>query len=225
MIFLVAQVPVYLVLAARARGTATHAPMLEIDRLIPLVPTWALVYGALYAFLILLPVLVVQDPAMINRTVWAYLSVWMTSYVVFFFYPTFAPRPDIVTGDGFAVWGLRFLYDSDPPFNCFPSLHVAHSLVSGAACYRVHRSLGLVALGAGSLVGLSTLFTRQHYVIDVLAGAFLAGLAYAIFLHGAPRHLVSFESRVAPGLALCAAGLVGAGLAASWVAYQLGLKP
>jgi hypothetical protein len=45
--------------------------------------------------------------------------------------------------------GLRFLYSSDPPYNCFPSLHAAHSFVSALTCYRVHRGVGIAAvLGA-----------------------------------------------------------------------------
>jgi membrane-associated phospholipid phosphatase len=85
--------------------------------------------------------------------------------------------------------------------------------------------VGLVALGAGSLVGLSTLLTRQHYVLDVLAGGLLAGLAYAVFLHPFPRSRIPvLDRRVAPGLALCATALVGVGLTVYWVAYLLGLK-
>jgi hypothetical protein len=52
-----------------------HAPALALDHLLPLSPPWALVYGALYLFLIFLPVFVVQQDAMIRRTVWAYLTV------------------------------------------------------------------------------------------------------------------------------------------------------
>jgi membrane-associated phospholipid phosphatase len=126
------------------------------------VAAWALVYGALYAFLIVLPVFVVQREELIRRTVWAYLTVWTVAYVGFLLYPTVAPSPDTVTGQGFAVWGLRFLYEADPPYNCFPSIHVAHSFVSAFACYRVHRTLGLVAISCASLVAISTLFTRQH---------------------------------------------------------------
>lgn len=56
-----------------------------------------------------------------------------------------------MVGEGFAVWGLRALYRADPPCNCFPSLHVAHSFVS-------------------ALVAMSTVFIKQHYVLDVIAG-------------------------------------------------------
>lgn len=226
MVLLVSLVPVYLVIAGRARAGVVHVPAVALDRLLPLAPTWALVYGALYAFLIVLPVFVIQQPELIRRTVWAYLTVWIVAYICFLVYPTVASRPDTVTGEGFAVWGLRFLYEADPPYNCFPSLHVAHSFVSALACYRVHRTLGFVALASASLVGISTLFTKQHYVADVIAGIVLALIAYAVFLRGASRASLSeLERRVAPHLALVVAGLVAICFACYWVAYTLGVQP
>lgn len=223
MVLLVSLVPLYLVLAGRARGSAVlYAPVLSLDRLFPLTPPWALVYGVLYVFLIVLPVFVVQQDELIRRTVWAYITVWTVSYTAFLSYPTIAPRPDTVSGYGFAVWGLRFLYDADPPYNCFPSLHVAHSFVSGLACYRVHRALGLVALLCASLVGISTLYTKQHYVADVIAGVLLAFLAYAVFLRPHSRTSVpALHQHLAPPLALCVGGIVGLGVACFWVAYFL----
>jgi membrane-associated phospholipid phosphatase len=225
MVLLVSLVPVYLVLAGQARGGVVHAPLLALDGLVPLVPAWALVYGALYAFLIVLPVFVVQQDDLIRRTVWAYLTVWITAYVGFLVYPTVAPRPETVAGEGFAVWGLRFLYGADPPYNCFPSLHVAHSFVSALACYRVQRPLGLVALACAALVALSTLFTKQHYVADLVAGILLAGVASAIAFHGVSRaNVPELDRRLAPYLALLVAGIVGVGFAVSWVAYRLGVQ-
>jgi len=223
MILLVSLVPFYLVIAGRARGSAVHTPELALDRIFPLTPVWALIYGALYAFLIVLPVVVIQQDELIRRTVRAYLFVWIVSFITFLLYPTFAPRPDKVTGTGFAVWGLRFLYDADPPYNCFPSLHVAHSFVSALASWRVHRTLGLIALSCASLVAVSTLFTKQHYVADVLAGVLLALAAYAVFLRTYSRASVPDPHRhLAPALALCLSGIVGLGVACFWVAYHLG---
>jgi membrane-associated phospholipid phosphatase len=145
------------------------------------------------------------------------------AYICFLLYPTVAPRPDTVPGDGFAVWGLRFLYDADPPYNCFPSIHVAHSLVSALACYRVHRQLGVFAVLCASLVALSTLFTKQHYVADLIAGILLASAAYAVFRRGhSPANVPELDRRVAPALALCIGGIVGLGAACLWVAYRLG---
>jgi len=222
MVLLVSLVPFYLVIAGRAG--AVNRPALALDRLLPLAPTWALVYGALYAFLIVLPVLVVQQEELIRRTVSAYLTVWIVAYICFLLYPTAAPRPDKVVGEGFGVWGLRFLYDADPPYNCFPSIHVAHSFVSALACVRVHRSLGFIAAVCASLVALSTLFTKQHYVADLIAGILLAVVAYGIFLRPYSRADVpESDRRVAPALALCLGGIVSLGVACLWVAYQLGV--
>jgi len=225
MVLLVSLVPIYLVIAGRARAGGAHTPALALDRLLPLVPTWALVYGALYAFLIVLPVFVVQQEELIRRTVWAYLTVWTVAYISFLLYPTVAPRPEMVMGRGFAVWGLRFLYEADPPYNCFPSLHVAHSFVSALASYRVHRTLGFAAISCASLVAMSTLFTKQHYVVDLIVGILLALAAYAVFLRGHSRaNVPDLDRRLAPLLALVVAGIVGLGFACYWVAYMLGVQ-
>lgn len=226
MVLLVSLVPFYLVIARRAGEGVAHAPALAVDRLLPLVPAWALVYGALYAFLIVVPLFVVQPQELIRRTVWAYLTVWIVAYVWFLLYPTVAPRAQTVTvpGQGFAVWGLQTLYDADPPYNCFPSIHVAHSFVSALACSRVHRALGGIAILVASLVALSTLFTKQHYVADLVAGILLALAAWGLFLRGYPRAgIQDLEHRVAPRLALCAAGIAALGVAIMWVAYRLGV--
>lgn len=223
MVALVTLVPFYIVISEINRGRALHEPTLVLDRLIPLQPAWALVYGCLYLFLILLPVLIVHQQEQIRRTVLAYLTVWIVAYVCFVTYPTAAPRPIEVVGDGFAVWGLRLLYDADPPRNCFPSLHVAHSFVSALTCYRVHRRVGLVAIACASLVAVSTLFTKQHYVLDVIAGALLAGGAGGVFLRQGPRGAVcERQYHAAPALAVGALAIIALGVACFWMAYLLG---
>lgn len=223
MVVLVSMVPLYIFIPMLTAGRTMHVPELPLDRLVPLQPTWALVYGALYLFLIVLPVFVVCQEEHIRRTVLAYLMIWSAAYVSFLLYPTVAPRPGDVVGEGFAVWGLRFLYHADPPYNCFPSLHVAHSFVSALTCWRVHRGVGGAATVAASVVGVSTLFTKQHYVLDVVAGIGLAGLAYAVCLRRLPSGDVSeLERRVAPLLALVIIGIVGVGMGCFWLAYQLG---
>jgi membrane-associated phospholipid phosphatase len=221
MILLFALVPLYVLIPAFLPPATRYVPELALDRALPLVPSWAIVYGALYLFLILLPIFVIRQQEFIRRTVHAYLLIWITAYVFFFVvYPTAAPRPDKVTGEGFAMWGLRALYSADPPHNCFPSLHVAHSVVSALACSRVHRRLGIIAILAAMLVAASTLFTKQHYVLDVVAGVVLALAAYSIFLRGYSLDLIpEFDRRVAPALALCVSAVVAVGLATSWLAY------
>ena len=219
MVLLVSLVPFYIFIADANRTRTVHAPELALDRLLPLQPVWALVYGALYLFLILLPVFVVRQREHIRRTVFAYLTIWLTAYGFFVAYPTIAPRPPEVIGSGFIVWGLQCLYGADPPYNCFPSLHVAHSFVSALTSYRVHRGLGIVAVLCASLVGLSTLFTKQHYILDVIAGVLLAVAACALFLRR--EHIPDLERRLAPLLALGVLGIVALMFAGYWIVYRL----
>jgi membrane-associated phospholipid phosphatase len=168
------------------------------------------------------PVFVVRQQEQIRRTVLAYLAVWIAAYACFLAYPTMAPRPAKVFGEGFAVWGLRFLYSADPPYNCFPSLHVAHSFVSALACHRVHRGVGIAAGVCASFVGVSTLYTKQHYILDVLAGVFLACMAYVIFLRNAPgEEIPELERRLAPVFAAGIIGTIGLVVACAWVAYKM----
>lgn len=227
MVVLVSLVPLYLFIPDLSAGRTLRAPALSLDDRIPQQPAWVLVYGSLYLWLILLPVFVVRQDEVIRRTVFAYLTVWIAAYVVFLFYPTVAPRPDgeAVIGEGFAAWGLRFLYSSDPPYNCFPSLHVAHSFVSAMSSGRVHRGLGNVASVGAFAVGLSTLFTRQHYILDVAGGIVLALVAYAVFLRRTRREDVpETDRRAAPALALLVAAIVSLFIGCYWVIYLLGFE-
>jgi len=220
LVVFLALVPFYIFIPVLLPAATRYAPELTIDRALPLTPSWALVYGALYLFLILLPIFVVRQDEQIRRTVLAYLLIWSSAYVCFVVYPTAAPRPALVAGEGFAVWGLRALYSSDPPYNLFPSLHVAHSLVSALTCYRVHRRVGIVAIICAALVAVSTLLTKQHYLLDVIAGALLAVVAYLMFLAKYPRERIpAFDRRAAPALALSIVALVSVGIAGAWMMY------
>jgi membrane-associated phospholipid phosphatase len=225
MVVLMALVPVYVFIPGTLPDRPQFVPELALDRRLPLLPAWAIVYGTAYLFLIVLPVLVVRQGAHIRRMYLAYLSVWVTAYVVFLLLPTVAPRPADVAGEGFAVWGLRFLYSADPPHNCFPSLHVAHSCVSALSCHRVHRGLGAGAAACALLVGVSTLLAKQHYVLDVAAGVLLAALAYAVFLRGCREEVPELDRQVAPVMAVGAAGIVALATVCLWIAYRLGLRP
>lgn len=222
MVALVALVPLYLAIANVARANTPSAPAFALDTALPLQPVWAIAYGALYGFLIVLPVLLVRQQDHIRRTVYAYLTVWIVSYIVFLMYPTVAPRPATVDGAGFATWSLRVLYGADPPYNCFPSIHVAHSFVSALTITRVHRRLGLTALACAALVALSTLFTKQHYVADVIAGTLLALAAYIVFLKRFPREQIpELERRLAPLFALATLALVALAVVSFWVFYKI----
>ncbi len=136
------------------------------------------------------------------------------------------PRPEI---DGvFAPW-FAALYGFDAPHNLFPSLHIALRTV--LAVWYVRRTTGGLrwALhGWFFLIGVSTLLTWQHHLVDVAGGFWLA----AIVLHLARDEPAPAEGRNpkmawAYGLGAVACTQIARltwpwGLVAIWPAFSLG---
>lgn len=223
MLILALMVPVYLVIASITEGRQAAMPQLYLDSIVPIVPEWVLIYAGLYLVLIILPVLVIWQRDLIQRTVWSYLIVWGVSFVIFLIYPTEIVRPESVPGSGFTNWSLVHLYHADTAYNCFPSIHVGHSFVSALACFRVHRGVGQIALLFACLVALSTLFIKQHYALDLLGGAVLAALGYVLFLRHVPRPAcASLQYRLAPAQLGISAGFVSLVFFCVWLVFRFG---
>jgi membrane-associated phospholipid phosphatase len=222
---LLSLVPLYFGIGALTLGRPLHRPEIALDRALSPQPAWMLVYGSLYVF-VFLPLLVVRQASLFRRVLQAWVMVLSLAYVGFVAYPTVAPWPGQVLGGGFCAWWLRLQYSLDQPYNCFPSLHVAHSFVSALASYRVHEGVGRVALLWASLIGISTLYTKQHYAVDVIVGVLIAYLAYACFLRRHPRELVEAGDRDrAPRRALGVVGLFVLMVACFWGLYVTGVAP
>lgn len=214
-------VPCYLVIAAHTRGWTQHLPELALDRMMPVQPAWAPVYLSYFA-IPFLPMLIMRQEELIRRTFHAWLAVWIVGYACFLVYPTTLPRPLGEIGEGFFAWFLLGIYGGDPPRNCFPSLHVATPFVAALGCWRVHRGVGLAAVLWASLIAVSTVYTKQHYVADVIAGICLAVVAWIAFLRNCPREPVpELDRRVAPLLLSGLIGIYALVVAGLWVAYRM----
>lgn len=94
------------------------------------------------------------------------------------------PRPEV---HGFFAPWFAALYTFDFPHNLFPSLHIALRTVLTAHYVGLSRGVWrTVAHCWFSLIGLSTLLTWQHHLVDVLGGFWLAGIALHLFEAGEP---------------------------------------
>jgi membrane-associated phospholipid phosphatase len=221
MVALFAIIPVYIGIGHYVADLSPGAPETAFDQYFALVPAWSIVYLSLF-LAVLLPVFVIHQQALVRRVILAYLAVWLIAYCVFLAFPSAAPVHGAVRGDGFFAVVLRAIYHADVPYNCFPSLHVAQCFLAAFSCGRIHRGVGWVAGVWAVLVALSTLFTKQHYVADVVGGILLACAAYFIFLRGFPRTSTPEpERRLAPLLAAAAFGLYGLIVACIWFAYAV----
>ena len=67
-------------------------------------------------------------------------------------------------------------------------------LIAGALIVAVLAALSAAGLWA-SLIGVSALYTKQHYVADVIVGALAAYIASALFLRSYPREAAAESDR------------------------------
>lgn len=104
-------------------------------------------------------------------------------------------RLDNVSGDNIFSKMVLSLYKTDTSTNVFPSIHVFNSLGCMIALFKTKGLSGnkpwkiiikvLVAILSVSIV-LSTMFLKQHSVVDAIGGIVLATLLYFVFYFKRP---------------------------------------
>lgn len=144
-----------------------------LDQKIPFSPVWVVFYVLWHPLLIITPCLLYLN----NRDdFYKYIVINFLIEVlvifIFIFYPTIYNRPDLVVND-FFTWVLNIIYMSDTPAtNCLPSMHC---IICFTAIYIIVKSnkIGKKCKVFGSLIYvlivLSTLFVKQHAIIDIVS--------------------------------------------------------
>lgn len=95
-------------------------------------------------------------------------------------------RPSVFTGDSLFIRAVQQLYSMDTPTNILPSIHVFNSIAIHLAICKCEqlKDKKWLKRGAGILtflIILSTMFLKQHSVIDVTLGSAMAGAGYLLF--------------------------------------------
>ena len=147
----------------------------DLDDVIPFCKYFALPYFSWHVEMVLVPLALYKKKDMpgLEKTIFTMFAVVFAASAVFVAYPSIIylrPR-NIVGGDLFAQ-AVRFLYAIDNNRNVCPSLHVIVCVVLMRAVERMDLPKGRYAMFAAwnVLIILSTVFLKQHSVIDVLAG-------------------------------------------------------
>lgn len=159
-----------------------------LDAFVPFWPAWTWVYLLPY---VVAPALAAALPAPAFRALCRRALVLLgLSFAVFLLAPTEVQRPDLSSLDDdltAALYRAMIAFD-DPPRNALPSLHAGLAVVFGAALWSLSPRSALAGAAFAALVCLSTLFSGQHHVLDVVAGVALA-LAVVAGVRAAPAPL------------------------------------
>src|SRR4030043_367250 len=152
-----------------------------IDRQIPLIPVfvWPYVLCYVYPFL---PLFVVKDWHRFNRALLSIILANLSAFVLYLVIPMSFPRPEL--GQSLSERLLSFIYGVDfhPGANKLPSLHVTFTWIVYLVCrgQRLNRFGEAIIFLLAVVITLSALLVKQHIVLDVVVGIFLAFWAWIL---------------------------------------------
>jgi membrane-associated phospholipid phosphatase len=156
-------------------------PLYALDLSIPILPWSFLVYISDYA--LFLTVLFLHDNlGFFNAFAKQAFAVLVVCGLFFLFLPTTYPRPEYPQAPNVFLAGVMWVIRNwDTPNNCFPSMHVAMTAIGvWSLRNRDGRLVSVYSLWALAIF-VSTLTTKQHYILDVLGG--IAVAVIVLFAH------------------------------------------
>jgi len=156
----------------------TVMPVILLDHLIGFQPLALPLYISLWVYVSLPPLLLATRRELYGYGL-AMAGTCLAGLIVFHFWPTAVPAAEI---DWTQYPGVDFLKNMDASGNACPSLHVATAVFSGIWLHHLLRRFGaprwILSVNWLWCIGIvySTLATRQHVAVDVLAGLLLGAL-------------------------------------------------
>lgn len=153
-----------------------------MDDAIPLMTFFVFFYFSYFVFLALTLIYFMKyvSSKMIKNTLLAIILACLVAYIFYIFFQNEVKRPGLPVVENLFDRAYLWMNSNVPPYNGFPSLHVAISTICLMAYYKIKSKLkNWMALWV-ILIILSTLYTKQHYFLDVLSGLVLGAAAFYI---------------------------------------------
>ncbi|MBI4162275.1 MAG: phosphatase PAP2 family protein [Candidatus Aenigmarchaeota archaeon] len=151
--------------------------MTRLDSFVPFISYFVIPY-ALYPLVVSLPFyLYWKDYKKYKTMALSVAAVLLISVMIYFASQTQVTRAEVQPQNVFDDLVL-FVYSLDNPVNALPSLHVSLPTLATLFIFLRNRKLGFYITPVTILIILSTIFIKQHAVLDVFAGLFLA---FAVF--------------------------------------------
>ena len=161
-----------------------HLDLTWVDLNTPFIPESVLIYISEYFYFAFVYILLKRNDN-INQYLYSFFTLQVFSCGIFLLYPTIYPRENFPIPADTAPWLTSiwiWLRHQDAATNCFPSLHVSSVYLSSFAFItdRKKKTFWLFFVWS-TLIALSTLTTKQHYVADILSGMFLSVIFFYWF--------------------------------------------
>ena len=142
----------------------------ELDWKTPYIPLFALVYFSTYIFVVQ-PFFILSNTRQFYLMLISFVSVSVVSSLIHATVPSKIERVEQVTAGGLSGWMLGLFQKTCKPYGNFPSMHVGLSVPVVIANFMAGGPIaGSIMLVWAVLIAVSTLYTKQHYILDVCAG-------------------------------------------------------
>lgn len=167
----------------RIRSCTYHPVESFLDEFIPFIPQFIIPYFFWFVYLIGgLIYFFFKDVDAFKRCMWFIIITYSVTSLVYFIYPTSQNLRPVIDGGGIfeAIVGGLYVFDTNT--NVCPSIHVLGSM---AICFSFFKTdsvksklLMAVNLIICLLISFSTVFLKQHSIIDVFWGFVLSFAAF-----------------------------------------------
>jgi len=151
-----------------------------LDDVIPYRPRWVWIYSGLYYPVIVYINFTVESPRQFLHIAMSYILLLAAQMAFFVFFPVATPDEWRAVNQrrGNSEKFLAFVQSFDSPANSFPSMHTSVAMLTAMHLFP---HLGVYALAFPLLIAISCVFTKQHYLVDLPAGALLGWLVFRLY--------------------------------------------
>jgi membrane-associated phospholipid phosphatase len=174
-------------------------PKLSID-VFPVWPIWVLPY--VFCYLLWLSsiawIILKMEDRLFRSFIAACVFTFSIGTTTFIFFPTYVQTVPLQGNDIFTLL-LQIIYENWGRYDAFPSGHVYITTLLTLFFSRWYPRQRLLWILILTIVSFSTLFTGQHYVLDVIGGLSIAWGGYHFGLWWAGFYPVQKRSSKRPG--------------------------
>lgn len=154
---------------------------LPLDKEIPFVSLFVFPYVYWYIFIIVgLIFLLSKDRKEYLRALMAIYIGMCICFAFYYLYPVEISRP-VVENNTIPNKIVNIIYKNDRPFNCFPSIHVLNTyIIMRFTKIKDNKYWFYYTNIIGILIILSTLFIKQHFILDGVVAIILAEIVILV---------------------------------------------
>jgi membrane-associated phospholipid phosphatase len=167
------------------RLTGGIEPKLPID-IFPLWTVWVIPYVLCYPLWLvgIAWAMIKMEHRLFRSFIVASLVTCSISMLIFITFPTYVPAATFTETDIF-TYMLRYIHENAGRYDAFPSGHIYITVLLALFYNRWYPRYKFYWIGIPVIVAFSTLFTYQHYIVDIFGGWIVALIGFHVGLRWA----------------------------------------